>query len=143
MRFTRKLTGLVIASAATLAALAGTAAPAQAAPNNPNCLGTRAFCFWYNSNQAGSVAGWDLNTGFKGFANLADAGVFVGPGAGQGVPVKNNAASATYQDHGVCYGYVDVFFNSNWMGPSDRVPACGNINLSVTKNDNASFRVTG
>ncbi|MFF5160768.1 hypothetical protein ACFY3N_31905 [Streptomyces sp. NPDC000348] len=142
MPFKRALTGLIVASAATMATLAGTA-PAQAAPNNPNCLGARAFCLWYNSNQSGSVAGWDLSTGFRGFSNLSDAGAFLSPGPGQGIPVKNNAASATYQYPGVCYGNVQVFFYSNWSGPYDTVPACGNINLGVTKNNNASFLVNG
>lgn len=114
---------------------------AQAAPNNPNCLGARAFCLWFNSNQSGSVAGWDLSTGFQGFANLANAGAFLTPGPGQGVAVKNNAASATYQYPNQCRGNVQVFFNNNWSGVSDTVPACGNINLVRTKNENASFLV--
>ncbi|MBD0711571.1 MULTISPECIES: hypothetical protein [unclassified Streptomyces] len=142
MNLRHAFTAAALAGAATLSTLA-MAPTAQAAPNNPNCLGARAFCLWYNSNQSGSVAGWDLSTGFRGFANLATAGAFLTPGAGQGVSVKNNAASATYQYPGVCYGNVQVFYNSNWMGASDTVPACGNINLVATKNNDASFLVNG
>ncbi|MFF2951509.1 peptidase M23 [Kitasatospora sp. NPDC057965] len=142
MKTRRILTTLLLAGTVATATLAVTPV-AQAAPNNGNCRGARAFCFWYNSNQSGSVAGWDLLTGFRGFYDLADAGAFQGPGRGQGVAVKNNAASATYQFPGNCFGYVEVFYNSGWSGPSDVVPACGNINLVWTKNDNASFLVNG
>ncbi|MCX4682708.1 hypothetical protein OG401_42075 [Kitasatospora purpeofusca] len=142
MKTRRILSTLLLAGTVATATLAVTPT-AQAAPNNGNCRGARAFCFWYNSNQSGSVAGWDLSTGFRGFENLINAGAFVGPGRGQGAAVKNNAASATYQFPGNCFGHVEVFYNSGWSGPSDTVPACGNINLVKTKNNNASFLVSG
>ncbi|MEU1290638.1 peptidase M23 [Kitasatospora sp. NPDC005856] len=138
----RILTTLLLAGTVATATLAASPA-AQAAENNPNCLGARAFCLWYNSNQSGSVAGWDLSTGFKGFSNLANAGAFLTPGAGQGTPVKNNAASATYQYWGHCTGNVQVFYYSGWSGPSDTIAACGNGNLVNTKNEDASFLVNG
>ncbi|MGW1178991.1 peptidase inhibitor family I36 protein [Kitasatospora sp. NPDC002543] len=140
MRTRRILTTLLLAGTTAAATLAVTPA-AQAAPNNPNCLGARAFCLWYNANQTGSVAGWDLSTGFSGFTDLANAGAFLTSGAGQGTAVKNNAASATYQYPGHCVGNVQVFYNESWTGASDTVPACGNINLVRTKNNDASFRV--
>lgn len=132
---------LIAASLAGVATLALAPTAQAAAPPSPDCLGARAFCLWYNSNQQGSVAGWDLSTGFQGFPNLKDAGRFLTPGEGQGVPVKNNAASATYQFPGQCRGDVKVFVNSGWSGPYDTVPACSAINLVKTKNDNASFLV--
>ncbi|MEV7279965.1 peptidase M23 [Streptomyces sp. NPDC093111] len=142
MNLKHALTAAALAGAATLSTLA-MAPAAQAAPNNPNCLGARAFCLWYNSNQSGSVAGWDLSTGFPGFSDLGNAGAFLTAGAGQGIAVKNHAASATYQYPNNCTGNVQVFFNSNWMGAYDTVPACGNINLVKTKNNDASFLVNG
>ncbi|MEV7358407.1 hypothetical protein [Kitasatospora sp. NPDC091276] len=142
MKTRRILTTLLLAGTVATATLAVSPA-AQAAPNNPNCLGARAFCLWYNANQIGSVAGWDLSTGFKGFDNLANAGAFLTPGPGQGTAVKNNAASATYQYPGHCVGNVQVFYNENWSGPSDLIVACGNGNLVRTKNEDASFLVNG
>ncbi|MEV0267131.1 hypothetical protein AB0I49_38145 [Streptomyces sp. NPDC050617] len=139
MQWKSALATVVMAGAMAGGSTLALAPAAQAAPPKPGCLGARAFCFWYNSNQTGSVAGWDLNTGFRGFQNLADAGKFLTSGNGQGVPVKNNAASATYQFPGNCGGSVDVYFNSGWTGASDNVPACSGVNLVKTKNNNASF----
>lgn len=71
-------------------------------------------------------------------ANLAGY-VFLTSGAGQGQAVKNNSASAKLRSGwggGAC-----VYYNANFQGASDYVPAnAGPVNLQKTYNENASFQ---
>ncbi|MCX5071482.1 hypothetical protein ACFWHQ_28755 [Streptomyces sp. NPDC060334] len=136
----------VLASAALSGAALVALSPGIAQADVPssrcqvNHPATQAFCFHYNSNQSGAIAGWDTSY-FEGFQRLDDAGVFIqGTGAGETRPVKNNAASATFQKPNNCYGRVEVYFNSNWSGAYDTIWACTGANLVKTKNNNASFR---
>ncbi|MGW9212279.1 peptidase inhibitor family I36 protein [Embleya sp. NPDC055664] len=137
MRLRYLLASTVLAGAAVV----GQAPSAQAAPPSPRCLlhgsATRAFCYFYNSNQQGGVAGWDL-TYADGVGNLA--GYEFALGAGTGLPVKNNAASATYQVAGSCTGYALSYYLSNYAGPADFIFACTGENLVETYNQNASFK---
>ncbi|MGW1637188.1 hypothetical protein [Streptomyces lavendulae] len=144
MRLRRTVTALAMTAAAAGTALV--AAPAaQAAAPSPNCLGYTAFCFFYNSNQQGSVAGWDMKDGWRGTDDTINLGGFLTTGPGQGVPVKNNAASATFQSPGHCGGFVRVYATEGWNGSVfDDVPACSSINLSSrTKNHNRAIRGIG
>ncbi|MFD8634792.1 peptidase inhibitor family I36 protein [Streptomyces sp. NPDC059656] len=88
------------------------------------------FCFYYNSNQAGSHWMTDHN-----IPNLAGE-VFSTWANGEGQPVKNNSASV-WNNASYCYR---VYFYSNYGGPYDTVQAYSSRNLVNTYNDNASVR---
>ncbi|MFJ9823307.1 hypothetical protein ACIRSU_02905 [Streptomyces sp. NPDC101160] len=146
MRLRKAVTALAMTAAAAVGTGLMSAPAAQAATPSPNCLGARAFCFFYNSSQQGSVIGWDMNTGWRGTENLYNYGSFITPGAGQGVPVYDHAASATYQYPGVCYGFVRVYREAGWTGSVfEDVPACSSINLTtgLTKNHNRAIQRIG
>jgi len=92
-------------------------------------------CFYYNSDLQGSVSD------FAGLSPVSNYGIsqpscyeFKGPGAGQGLCIKNNVASIWNRTH---YD-VAVFYNSDFKGMFDLV-APGSRNLEpALKNNNAS-----
>jgi hypothetical protein len=109
--------------------------PAQAASRDGRC-GSGEFCYYYNSNEQGSVSD------FKG--SVDDYGTtqptcyeFKGRGRGRGLCVKNNAASVWNRSGHT----VRVYYNSNFAGAYQdfRPGARGNLR-TVLKNDNASHR---
>ncbi|SER98246.1 peptidase inhibitor family I36 protein [Lentzea albida] len=95
------------------------------------------FCLYYNSDQAGSVSD------FAG--SVADYGdsqpscyEFKSAGNGQGVCVKNNAASVWNKTNKA----VTVFYNSNYGGAKQTFAAGAKGNLKAElKNENASHRI--
>ncbi|USX48986.1 peptidase inhibitor family I36 protein [Lentzea sp. HUAS12] len=95
------------------------------------------FCLYYNSDQAGSVSD------FAG--SIADYGdsqpscyEFKSAGNGQGVCVKNNAASVWNKTSKA----VTVFYNSNYGGAKQTFAAGAKGNLKAElKNENASHRI--
>ena len=111
------------------------AGPAAAAGRDGTCASGE-FCYYYNSYEAGSVSD------FTG--SLADYGTtqpscyeFKGPGNGQGVCVKNNAASVWNRSSKT----VRVYFNSNYGGSHQDFAAGSKGNLNATlKNNNASHQ---
>lgn len=104
---------------------------AQAFPDAaPAALPTSGVRMHYNSWWVGSFR--DYQNPVYTFGN----DVFLAAGAGQGQPVKNNAASICNFDT----RNARVFFNSGWAGPSDFVPAKTCMNLVNTYNENASWR---
>ncbi|MFI0485318.1 SpoIID/LytB domain-containing protein [Actinomadura sp. 9N215] len=116
-------------------------ASAAAAPESRNgeCE-TGEFCYYFNSDNQGSVSDFD--------GSVADYGTeqpscydFKGAGNGQGVCVKNNAASVWNRSDKT----VQVYFNSNYGGNSQAFEAGAKGNLNSTlKNQNASHQfVTG
>jgi surface antigen len=122
---------------ATLGVLAVTA-PAQAAARDGIC-DTGEFCYYYNSGQAGSVSD---HTG-----SLADYGTtqpdcyeFKGAGAGQGLCIKNNAASVWNRTSIT----VRVYYNSDYdasYAHQDLTPgAKADLNATL-KNNNASHQL--
>ncbi|AKU15622.1 phage tail tip lysozyme [Luteipulveratus mongoliensis] len=134
---TRRTT-LALAPLATLGIVgAGIIAPsaAQAAGRDGVC-DSGEFCYYYNSNQAGSISD------FTG--DIADYGAtqpscydFKGAGAGKGLCVKNNAASVWNKSSKP----VTVYFNSDYGGSSQTIAAGTKANLNSTlKNNNASHR---
>jgi GH25 family lysozyme M1 (1,4-beta-N-acetylmuramidase) len=117
-----------------LKAFASAAAPA--ATRNGVCEAGE-FCYYYNSNQAGSLS--------DHVASQADYGAtqpgcyeFRSAGSGQGVCVKNNAASVWNRTGRT----VRVYFNSSYGGTYQSVAAGARVNLNAAlKNQNASHRV--
>jgi hypothetical protein len=126
-------------SAVTLLAAAVTpvvvTSPAQAASRDGRC-GSGEFCYYYNSNEQGSVSD------FKG--SVDDYGTmqptcyeFKGRGRGRGLCVKNHAASVWNRSGHT----VRVYYNSNFAGAHQDFPPGARGNLrAVLKNDNASHR---
>lgn len=128
-------------SAATLAATMGTlvtAAPAQAASRNGVCESGE-FCYYYNSGHAGSLSD---HTG-----SLADYGTtqpscyeFKSSGNGQGLCIKNQAASAWNRTSST----VRVYYNSDYNGSyayQDFAPGAKTNLNSTLKNNNASHQL--
>lgn len=136
-RFTLAVAGAALALVAPM--LAATASPAFAAGRDGTC-DSGEFCYYYNSNEAGSLSD------FTG--SISDLGStqptcydFKSAGAGQGVCVKNNAASVWNRT-----GYtVRVYFNSNFGGASqDFAPgAKGNLDATLKNNEASHQFLTG
>ncbi|MDX6742000.1 SpoIID/LytB domain-containing protein [Actinocorallia sp. A-T 12471] len=127
--------------AATAAAMAvggmvlATAAPVSAASRNGVCQ-TGEFCYYFNSNNKGSVSD------FSG--SVADYGTkqpscydFKGAGNGKGKCIKNEAASVWNRSAKT----VRVYFNSKYKGAYQdfRPGAKGNLETGL-KNQNASHK---
>lgn len=129
-------TAFLLAPLATLVMiLTGVALPssAQAADRDGICNAGE-FCYYYNSNHAGSVSDFTGSIGNYG-ATQPTCYEFRGPGAGKGICVKNNAASAWNRSTKP----VTVYYNSDYQGTSQTIPAGGKVNLiPALKNNNAS-----
>ncbi|MFF5160633.1 peptidase inhibitor family I36 protein [Streptomyces sp. NPDC000348] len=133
--------GAVAMTIAGTAAMVGiSAAPAQAGTAGYNLcaeatdLWSNRLCLFYNSDQQGSFAGFT-----KSVADL-EPWIFGHIGtttAGQGQPVKNNAASAA-NPGSPCWR---VYYNSNYAGPSDTINGYSYRQLVNTYNENASVKV--
>ncbi len=91
------------------------------------------FCLYYNSAEQGAMREWfDSDPDFAGET-------FWGSGlAGDGYPVKNDAASA---ENAYLSDWVAgvVYYNSNYQGTSDWYNSYTVGNLVSTYNENASF----
>jgi len=94
-------------------------------------------CFYYNSNQQGSVS--DFTNSVGNYGNTQPSCYdFKGPGNGKGKCLKNEAASVTNRTDKP----VTVYYNSNYQGASQTIPAGASVNLNSTlKNQNASHRI--
>ncbi|MEV4190690.1 hypothetical protein [Streptomyces toxytricini] len=105
-------------------------APSASASGDGNC-GKRDTCFYYNSNLGGALVDIDDCWGYN-HANFT----FIGPGAGAGINLKNNAASAAnFSDYNPHF----VYYNSNQQGPRQEIAPWSRANLNSTlKNNNAS-----
>ncbi|MFE9687411.1 peptidase inhibitor family I36 protein [Streptomyces sp. NPDC006285] len=114
--------------AATLAGTVATSGSAQAAGHNGVCEAEE-MCMYWGGNLSGSFHDY--------FYSTSDFGgdVFLSGGSGQGERVKNNSASA-YNRWSLL---GRVYYNENFSGSYDDVPAYGSVNLVRTWNDNASF----
>ncbi|MEU9509979.1 CHAP domain-containing protein [Micromonospora sp. NPDC048170] len=138
-RITVRVLGAIGASVlgATLGVLAVTA-PAQAAARDGNCDAGE-FCYYYNSNHAGSISDHSGSLANYG-STQPDCYEFKGAGDGQGLCVKNNAAAAWNRTSGT----VRVYYNSGYDGSyayQDFAPGA-KTNLNATlKNNNASHQL--
>ena len=132
----RALAIAVVGPAVLLAAAVLNAAPAAAAPRDGTCANGE-FCYYYNSNQAGSVSDFAESLDDYG-TTQPTCYEFRGKGNGRGVCVKNNAASVWNRTGKT----VRVYFNSNFAGAHQdfRPGAKGNLNATL-KNENASHQL--
>ncbi|QKW33454.1 peptidase inhibitor family I36 protein [Actinomadura sp. NAK00032] len=138
LRRTARLIPRAVAAVAAMAiggAVLLPASPASAAARNGVCESGE-FCYYFNSNNAGSVSD------FTG--SVADYGTtqpscydFKGPGNGKGQCIKNEAASVWNRSSKT----VRVYYNSNYGGTYQdfKAGAKGNLNSSL-KNQNASHK---
>ena len=114
------------------------AAPASAAGRDGTC-DSGEFCYYYNSNEAGSVSDFTESVDDYG-ATQPTCYEFKGAGAGKGLCVKNNAASVWNRTSKT----VIVYFNSDFGGASQSFAAGAKGNLNATlKNNNASHDIGG
>ncbi|RAJ32057.1 surface antigen [Kitasatospora sp. SolWspMP-SS2h] len=136
IRATLTVAGTALALAVPL--VGATSAPAFAASRDGVC-NSGEFCYYYNSNEAGSVSDFTGSLGDYG-TTQPTCYEFKGSGAGQGVCIKNNAASVWNRTGKT----VRVYFNSGYAGASqDFAPgAKGNLNATL-KNNNASHQFLG
>jgi murein DD-endopeptidase MepM/ murein hydrolase activator NlpD len=130
---TLTLSGLAIALASQ--ALAASS-PAFAASRDGRCDNGE-FCYYFNSNQAGSVSDFPTSVGDYG-TTQPSCYDFKGAGNGKGKCVKNNAASVWNRSSKT----VRVYFNSGYDGASQdfKTGAKGNLNATL-KNENASHKI--
>ena len=130
---------LAVVLLSVIAALTGSvvvATPALAASRDGTC-NSGEFCYFYNSNQAGSISDFTDSLDDYG-ATQPSCYEFKGAGAGRGVCVKNHAASV-WNRTGVT---VRVYFNSNFAGAHQDFAAGARGNLNATlKNNNASHEM--
>lgn len=131
--------GAVVAAAAIAltapAIMVATAQSAQAAGRNGTC-DSGEFCYYYNSDNAGSVSDFTTSVGDYG-TTQPSCYDFKGSGSGQGQCIKNDAASVWNRSSKT----VRVYFNSNYSGSYQEFAsgAKGNLN-STLKNQNASHQ---
>ncbi|HMM93743.1 peptidase inhibitor family I36 protein [Phycicoccus sp.] len=134
----KKLLAALATAAAVAVPMLGTAAPAQAAARDGVCQSGE-FCYYYNSDNAGSVSDFTTSVGDYG-TTQPSCYDFKGPGNGKGQCIKNNAASVWNRTGKT----VRVYFNSNYDGSryyqDFAAGAKKNLNANL-KNDNASHRI--
>ncbi|WIM95102.1 SpoIID/LytB domain-containing protein [Actinoplanes oblitus] len=132
----RKILAVAGAALAMSTALLSVTSPAMAAERNGTC-DSGEFCYYFNSNQAGSVSDFTDSVDDYG-ATQPSCYEFKGEGAGKGVCVKNNAASVWNRTGKT----VRVYFNSDFGGAHQDFAAGAKGNLNATlKNNNASHEV--
>jgi surface antigen len=132
----RKVLTVAGTAVAITAPFLATASPAYAAARDGHCDGGE-FCYYYNSNEAGSVSDFGNSIGSYG-TTQPSCYDFKGAGNGKGVCVKNNAASVWNRTGKT----VRVYFNSNFAGAHQNIAAGAKANLNATlKNNNASHHI--
>jgi len=112
------------------------ASPASAASRDGVC-DSGEFCYYYNSDEAGSISDFTVSVDDYG-TTQPSCYEFKGAGAGQGICVKNNAASVWNRTSKT----VRVYFNSGYAGASQdfATGVKGNLNATL-KNNNASHEI--
>ncbi|WP_157543763.1 MULTISPECIES: CHAP domain-containing protein [unclassified Kitasatospora] len=134
IRTTLTIAGTALAMAVPL--IATTSAPAFAASRDGVC-DSGEFCLYYNSDQAGSVSDFTGSISDYG-ATQPSCYEFKSAGSGQGVCVKNNAASVWNRTGQT----VRVYFNSGYAGASQDFASGAKGNLNATlKNNEASHQL--
>ena len=133
---TRSLRGAAIAAGA-LAAVVATMPTADAATARNGVCESGEFCYYYGSNETGSVSDFTGSIGNYG-STQPTCYEFIGAGAGQGLCIKNQAASVWNR----AAGSTTVYLNSNFSGSSQTFATGVKANLNSTlKNNNASHRI--
>jgi peptidoglycan hydrolase-like amidase len=121
---------------ATLAGMTVVPGAASAAERDGTC-DSGEFCYYYNSNEAGSVS--DFTESLDDYGTTQPSCYdFKSAGTGKGVCVKNNAASVWNRTGKT----VRVYFNSNFAGSHQDFASGAKGNLNTTlKNNNASHEL--
>src|SRR5690349_23491105 len=127
----RKSLAVVGAALAMTTSILSVASAASAAARDGDC-DSGEFCYYFNSNQAGSISDFTGSIDDYG-ATQPSCYEFKGEGAGKGLCVKNAAASVRNRTSHT----VRVYFNSNYGGASqDFAPgASGNLNATLKNNN--------
>jgi hypothetical protein len=134
----KRIPGILAAVLAAFVSIAVAPGAAYAADRDGDC-DSGEFCYYYNSGQAGSISDFDDSIEDYG-ASQPSCYEFKGAGNGQGVCVKNNAASVWNRTGKT----VRVYFNSNFGGATQDFAAGAKGNLNATlKNNNASHQFLG
>ena len=134
----RKSLALVGTALAIAVSILTVASPASAATRDGVC-DSGEFCYYYNSNYAGSIS--DFTTSVDDYGTTQPSCYeFKGAGAGKGLCIKNNAASVWNRTSKT----VVVYFNSNFGGATQSFATGAKANLNATlKNNNASHAIGG
>ncbi|GID95566.1 peptidase inhibitor family I36 protein [Amorphoplanes digitatis] len=132
----RKSLAVAGAALAVATSILSVSSPASAAARDGAC-DSGEFCYYFNSNQAGSVSDFTESQDDYG-TTQPSCYEFKGAGEGQGVCVKNNAASVWNRTGRT----VRVYFNSNFAGAGQDFASGAKGNLNATlKNNNASHEL--
>jgi murein DD-endopeptidase MepM/ murein hydrolase activator NlpD len=131
----RKNLAVAGAALAMTTSLLSLAAPASAASRDGVC-DSGEFCYYYNSNNAGSIS--DFTGSVEDYGTEQPSCYdFKGAGDGKGKCIKNEAASVWNRSTKT----VRVHFNSNFDGAYQDFAAGAKGNLNATlKNNNASHQ---
>ncbi len=137
----KQLTKAIAVAGATAAIVApslATSAPAFAAARDGHC-NKGEFCYYFNSNQKGSVSDFKGSVSNYG-THQPTCYEFKGKGRGRHKCIKNHAASVWNRSG----KKVRVYYNTGYQGPYQTIPAHSKRNLRPKlKNDNASHRFLG
>ncbi|MGJ6967435.1 peptidase inhibitor family I36 protein [Streptosporangium sp. G11] len=139
MRTLNKILATAAAAMTLGGAVLATAPPASAAVRNGACE-TGEFCYYFNSNNQGSLSDFTGSVGDYG-TTQPSCFDYKGPGNGKAKCIKNAAASAWNRSGKT----VRVYFNSNYGSSTyqDFKPgAKGNL-IAALKNQNASHQFLG
>lgn len=130
LRAVAALTGLVPG----LTMMAGI--PSASAAGQDGHTDTDEFVFYFNSAPSGGVCQSSFSDFGNQKADLAGYNFLVQGKPGFNQPVKNNSACvANFRN-----ANARVFYNSNFQGVDDLIPALSQGNLRNVKNENASFK---
>ena len=134
--FRRSIVGLLagIGLVATFTAIA----PAASAAARDGICQSGEFCYYYNSGNAGSLIDFSGSRPDLGDDGSGACYKFISSGNGRGQCVKNNAASFWNRTSSP----VTVFYNSDYGGIFQRIPAGGKNDFrAALKNNNAGHLI--
>lgn len=132
----KKMLSLAVTAAALAAPGLLQPTAAQAAARDGSCESGE-FCYYYNSDFAGSISDFTGSVSDYG-ATQPGCYEFKGAGAGQYQCIKNNAASAWNRSGQT----VRVYYNSNYGGTYQDFAPGARLNLvAALKNNNASHQL--
>ncbi len=138
LTMTRASLTLLAATSVVLAGTVATAPQASAAGRDGHC-NKGEFCYYFNSNQKGSVSDFKGSVSNYG-THQPTCYEFKGKGRGRHKCIKNHAASVWNRSG----KKVRVYYNTGYQGPYQTIPAHSKRNLRPKlKNDNASHRFLG
>lgn len=130
--------GVTLALGAPAATFLSTSADAATARNGVCDNGE--FCYYYNSNEAGSVSDFSTSVADYGTTEPSCYDFKTAGQNGYGKCIKNDAASVWNRTDKI----VHVYYNSNYGGASQAISPGDKTNLNSTlKNQNASHDIGG